>query len=60
MKGILMELEGLEYEIELLKHRVKDKKKENWEFEDLREKITHKESTTLRLEKELREKFKTY
>lgn len=30
---MLLEFEGLEYEIGLLKHRIKDKKKENIEYE---------------------------
>lgn len=51
MKALLRESEGLEYEIELLRHRVKDRKKESVEFDELLEKITQKEGATLRLEK---------
>lgn len=47
-------MEGLEYEIGLLKHRVKDKKKETSEYDELLERIMFKESVTFRLEKELK------
>lgn len=46
---MLMEHEGLEYEIGLLKHRIKDKKKEMSEYDELLERIKGKESVTVRL-----------
>ena len=59
MKALLLEQEGLQYEIGLLKQRIKNKKKETNDYDSLVERIKNKETNNQRLEKDLREKKKT-